>query len=171
MIEIIRKSVVYMEVDAIVNAANNTLLGGGGVDGAIHQAAGKELLEECKSLHGCETGKAKITKAYNIKNAKYIIHTVGPIYSGKEKDKLLLANCYKNSLDLLIKNNLKSIAFPGISTGIYGYPLDEAARVSYDAVKEWLKEHDDMDIKIYFCCFKEEEQKAYERIIYGTDNI
>ncbi len=171
MIEIIEKSVVYMTVDAIVNAANNTLLGGGGVDGAIHQKAGTELLEECRLLNGCKTGEAKMTKAYNITNAKYIIHTVGPVYSGSDEDEKLLSNCYKNSLDLLVENNLKTIAFPGISTGVYGYPLDKAAEISYNAVTEWLEDNKEKDIKIYFCCFKKEEKQAYERVINARDNI
>ncbi len=164
MINIINSSVVEMEVDAIVNAANISLLGGGGVDGAIHRAAGKELLEECKKLNGCKTGEAKITKAYNIKNAKFIIHTVGPVYSGKSSDAILLGNCYKNSLDLALENNCKSIAFPGISTGVYGYPLDEAAKVSYTAVMNWLELHKEVDIKVYFCCFKDKEIEAYKNL-------
>lgn len=162
---VVHGSVVDMKVEAIVNAANKTLLGGGGVDGAIHQAAGIELLKECYLLNGCNTGQAKITKAYNIKNAKYIIHTVGPIYNGGEDDAKLLASCYINSLDIAYEKGLKSIAFPCISTGIYNYPLNEAALVSLNAVSNWLKQHKNSDIKIYFCCYKEQEYQAYLKIL------
>ena len=117
-LRIIKADITALNVDAIINAANKTLLGGGGVDGAIHRAAGCELLEECRTLNGCETGEAKITKGYKLP-AKFVIHTVGPVYSGKLRDAELLRNCYSNSLDLAKKNSLHEIAFPGISTGIY----------------------------------------------------
>lgn len=149
---------------AIVNAANKSLLGGGGVDGAIHKAAGPELLKECRTLNGCETGEAKITKAYNIKYADHIIHTVGPVYSGKKKDAELLNDCYYNSIELAYQNGCKSIAFPGISTGVYGYPLDEAARVSLLAAVHWLDAHKDTVMNIYFCCFKDAELSAYRKL-------
>lgn len=160
---VVQSSVVDMQVDAIVNAANRSLLGGGGVDGAIHRAAGPKLLEECRTLHGCETGEAKITGAYNIQNAHYIIHTVGPVYGGKKKDALLLANCYRNCLDLALENQCLSIAFPGISTGVYGYPIEEAAQIAVDTVRAWQKEHPDISMDIYFCCFREREMQEYKK--------
>lgn len=137
-IKTIQGDITNIKTDAIVNAANHTLLGGGGVDRAIHRAAGKELLEECKKLGGCKTGEAKLTKGYNLP-AKHVIHTVGPIYS-KEKDKSaeLLAACYTNSLKLAAENNIKTIAFPAISTGAYGYPKAEAAKVATEAIEKFL---------------------------------
>lgn len=145
--------ITKISVDAIVNAANNSLLGGGGVDGAIHRAAGPGLLNECRTLHGCETGEAKITGGYNLP-AGHVIHTVGPIYSGNdERDSKLLAACYTNSMKLARENNLHSIAFPGISTGVYGYPVDKADVVARDAVNKWLSENDDYDIEVTFVKF------------------
>lgn len=163
-IELVRGSVVDMHVGAIVNAANTSLLGGGGVDGAIHAAAGKDLLAECETLNGCETGKAKITGAYNIKYADYIIHTVGPIYSGESTDAKLLSACYTNSLNLALKNGCSSIAFPGISTGIYGYPLDKAATVSLLSVLKWFDKHPDAVMNVYFCCFNDNEFETYQEL-------
>lgn len=167
-INFIRGSVIDAKVDAIVNAANETLLGGGGVDGAIHRAAGKELLNECQTLNGCLTGEAKITGAYELKNAKHIIHTVGPIYSGSSRDAMLLANCYKNSLDLAVANGCTSIAFPCISTGVYGYPKKEAAEVSLTAVEEWLEINPNIVIDIYFYCYNPVEMNEYMELIKIT---
>lgn len=156
--------ITTLKVDAIVNAANETLLGGGGVDGAIHRAAGPGLLAECSTLLGCRTGEAKITKGYNLP-AQYVIHTVGPIYSGKEIDELLLINCYTNSLELAKHRNLKSIAFPAISTGAFGYPLREAAIIATDAVKRWLNYNSEYEIEVIFCCFDRKTTDIYEEQI------
>ena len=158
-------SVVEMNVDAIVNAANKTLLGGGGVDGAIHRAAGPELLAECKTLGGCQTGEAKITKAYNINNAKYIVHTVGPVYHGSPEDPKKLDGCYYNSLEVAYKNGCKSIAFCGISTGVYGYPIMEASEVSLIAISRWHDKHPDAGMEVYICCFNDREYEAYHRFV------
>lgn len=166
---LIRGSVLEAHTDVIVNAANNSLLGGGGVDGAIHNAAGPELLEECRKLNGCRTGEAKITKAYNIKTSDYIIHTVGPVYHGTEMDARQLRMCYMNSLDLAAEYGCTSIAFPGISTGVYGYPLDEASLIAVKAVVAWFQQHEDYAMSVYFCCFRDEEMEAYNEIIRPKD--
>lgn len=152
--------ITKLDCDAIVNAANKTLLGGGGVDGAIHRAAGRELLAECRTLGGCNTGEAKITKGYKLK-AKYVIHTVGPIYSGKSSDAADLANCYKNSLDLARKHDIHSIAFPAISTGVYHYPLEEATRIALTTIDNWLKANADYDIEVIFSCFDKRTYSVY----------
>ena len=152
--------ITKLDCDAIVNAANKTLLGGGGVDGAIHRAAGRELLAECRTLGGCHTGEAKITRGYKLK-AKYVIHTVGPIYSGKSSDAADLANCYKNSLDLARKHDIHSIAFPAISTGVYHYPLEEATRIALTTIDNWLKANADYDIEVIFSCFDKRTYSVY----------
>ncbi|MGI6110482.1 MAG: O-acetyl-ADP-ribose deacetylase [Eubacteriaceae bacterium] len=162
---LVNGSVLDLQVDAIVNAANTSLLGGGGVDGAIHRAAGPDLLKECRTLNGCKTGEAKITGAYQIKSAKSIIHTAGPVYSGTDQDADLLASCYQNALELAFNNGCTSIAFPGISTGVYGYPLNEAAQVSLLAVTGWLEHHPDDVMNVFFCCFREAEMEEYKKLI------
>jgi O-acetyl-ADP-ribose deacetylase len=140
-IRIIKGDITQQTTDAVVNAANTRLAPGGGVAGAIHRAAGPKLWDECKSLHGCKTGEAKITKGYDLK-AKYVIHTVGPVYSGSKKDETQLASCYQNSLDLAYNYNLKSISFPAISAGIFGYPLKKAASIALRTALSWSQEHD-----------------------------
>lgn len=159
-----RGDITKLDCDCIVNAANRTLLGGGGVDGAIHWAAGPELLEECRTLNGCNTGEAKITKGYRLK-AKYVIHTVGPIYSGKTQDKVMLENCYRNSLKLARENDIHSIAFPAISTGVYGYPLEEAAPIAMEAIREWLKENEDYEMRVILSCFNQRTYELYARLM------
>ncbi|MCI8609802.1 MAG: hypothetical protein HFE73_09180 [Firmicutes bacterium] len=167
----VRGSVVDMHVGAIVNAANRSLLGGGGVDGAIHRAAGRELLAACIKLNGCDTGKAKITDAYGITYADHIIHTVGPIYSGREQDADLLSSCYWNSLDLAVENGCVSVAFPCISMGVYGYPLPEATKISLLAVIRWFEAHKDAVMNVYFCCFNDREMEAYMKLLEGENEF
>lgn len=157
-----KNDITKVKVDAIVNAANNTLLGGGGVDGAIHRAAGLKLLEECRTLGGCETGKAKITKGYDLP-AKYVIHTVGPIYQdGKHGEKELLESCYVSCLKLAKENDIHSIAFPLISAGIFGYPKEGAIDVAVDSIKKFF-ENDDYDIVVKIILFGSESVEIVER--------
>ena len=160
-IQVVQGDITKLDCDGIVNAANRSLLGGGGVDGAIHRAAGPELLAECRTLHGCRTGEAKITKGYRLR-AKYIIHTVGPIYSGTAEDAAQLADCYRNSLNLAKEHDVHSIAFPAISTGVYGYPLDAATQIAVDTVTDWLQSHIDYVMRVIFCCFDARTAQVYQ---------
>ncbi|OYR88824.1 O-acetyl-ADP-ribose deacetylase [Lactobacillus taiwanensis] len=163
-LQVIQADITKLKVDAIVNAANRTLLGGGGVDGAIHRAAGPELLAECRTLHGCDTGEAKITKGYNLP-AKYVIHTVGPVYNLNfaQQNAELLVSCYKNSLNLAKEYDLHSIAFSCISTGVYGYPKVDAAKIAVETTRSWLKQQK-FNIKVYFCVFDSENKAIYNKL-------
>lgn len=161
-IEIYKGDITTLKVDAVVNAANRTLLGGGGVDGAIHQAAGDELLEECKLLNGCETGNAKITKGYNLP-ARYVIHTVGPVWRGGINNEVnLLESCYKECLELAIKDGIKTIAFPNISTGVYGFPKNKAAEIAYNVTVSFLNKNKSIE-KVIFVIFDEENYDIYKQ--------
>jgi O-acetyl-ADP-ribose deacetylase len=163
-IELIKADITTLAEDAIVNAANQSLLGGGGVDGAIHRAAGRELYDACKKLNGCKTGMAKITNGYNLP-AKFVIHTVGPVWKGgNHKEEQLLASCYDESLQLALEHSLKSIAFPNISTGVYGFPKREAARIALSRVQSFLQKNQ-FPSKVIFCCFDEENYALYKQII------
>ncbi|MEA3495848.1 MAG: O-acetyl-ADP-ribose deacetylase [Bacteroidota bacterium] len=162
-IEIIQGDITTQNVGAIVNAANKTLLGGGGVDGAIHRMAGSKLLEECRRLNGCETGKSKITNAYNLPS-DFVIHTVGPVwYAGKNNEDELLKSCYLNSLKLAIENDIRSIAFPAISTGVYHFPIERATKIALQTTKEFLKENKEIE-KVVFVCFSESDLIIYKNI-------
>lgn len=157
------EDIVQSDCECIVNAANKSLLGGGGVDGAIHRAAGAGLHEECKLLGGCQTGEAKITKGYNLK-AEWVIHTVGPIYSGAAQDAELLARCYQSALTLARAYAIRSVAFPAISTGAYGYPLHEATVIAVHSVLDWMDENDDYEISVVFSCFGEKTYECYRSV-------
>lgn len=161
-IELIRGDITQVEADAIVNAANSSLLGGGGVDGAIHRAAGPALLEACRKLNGCPTGEAKITEGFNLK-AKYVIHTVGPVWQGGNANEAeFLGKCYTNSLRLAALFHVKTVAFPNISTGIYGFPKDKAAEIAVYSVKNWLESHHEPE-KVIFVVFDEENAEIYNQ--------
>lgn len=158
-IELLVGDITRLQVDAIVNAANRSLLGGGGVDGAIHRAAGPQLVEECRTLGGCETGDAKITGGYRLP-ARHVIHTVGPVFRGRPQDPQLLASCYRTSLELARKHGLKSIAFPAISCGIYGYPVEEACRIAIDSVRDFMAGHK-LPERVLFVLFSEDFFELY----------
>ncbi len=162
--EIVQGDITKLEVDAIVNAANRSLLGGEGVDGAIHRAAGKELLKECRTLNGCNTGDAKITKGYNLP-AKFVIHTVGPIwYGGKKNETDLLSSAYQKSLEVAVKNDVSTIAFPNISTGIYRFPKQQAARIAIQSINKFIEKHPEIT-KVIFCIFDNENMTIYKKLL------
>ncbi len=163
-IKVVLGDITQQEVDAIVNAANTSLLGGGGVDGAIHRAAGPQLLEECRTLGGCPTGEARITKGYNLP-AKWVIHTVGPVWhGGRHGEDELLASCYRNSLALAEKHGIKTIAFPCISTGAYGFPFDRAAKIAIEEVRKFLKWAKAIE-KVIFVCFLKRDYECYAQLL------
>ncbi len=157
----LQANIVTLQVDAIVNAANTSLLGGGGVDGAIHRAAGPKLLEETRTLGGCKVGEAKITRGYNLP-ARFVIHTVGPVWhGGKKGEPELLASCYRNSLTIAAANGIKTIAFPSISTGVYGYPIEQAAEIAVKTVRDTVQKLSGID-EVIFCCFSRGDFEIYE---------
>lgn len=163
-IEVVQGDLTLEKVDAIVNAANKSLLGGGGVDGAIHRAGGPAILAECRKLHGCDTGDAKITTGGNLK-AEYVIHTVGPVYrGGTQGEAELLASCHRRSLEVALENGLETIAFPAISCGVYGYPIPEAARIAVGTVKEFLDTHVGIDL-VRFVLFGPEVYRHFENAL------
>jgi len=164
-IEIVAADITKLELDAIVNAANTSLVGGGGVDGAIHRAAGPELGDECRALGGCSTGEAKITKGHGLP-ADWVIHTVGPVWHGGKADEdQLLAGCYRNSLELARQHRIRSIAFPSISTGAYRFPSELAAKIAIETVAAFLETDDEIQ-KVVFCCFGEDAAQIYRSILY-----
>jgi O-acetyl-ADP-ribose deacetylase (regulator of RNase III) len=166
-IVIVEGDITEQNVDAIVNAANNSLLGGGGVDGAIHRAAGPELLAECRTLHGCPTGEARITRGYRLP-ARWVIHTVGPIWGGgHESEDEQLANCYQRSLELAVQNGARSVAFPAISTGAYGFPMERATRIAVREVLAFLEKNPAVE-KVLFVCFDSRARNCYQRVLMET---
>ena len=169
MLEAIQGDITKQKVEAIVNAANTSLLGGGGVDGAIHRAAGPELLEECRSLGGCKTGEAKITKGYRL-SAQFVIHTVGPIWKdGRSGEDELLRSCYRRSLELAKQHGIRTIAFPSISTGAYRFPIERAARIAVETVRQFLAEADEFD-QVLLVCFSANDLSVYQKILKETDS-
>jgi len=167
-IEVIDADITTLAVDAIVNAANESLLGGGGVDGAIHRAAGPKLLAECKTIGGCPTGEARLTKGYNLP-AKYVIHTVGPVWrGGSHGEDDLLAGCYRHSMSLALRTKVRSIAFPAISTGVYGFPMDRAARIAAEEVHRFLQTYPEFD-RVIFCCFGSESTRVYTAAVRAVE--
>ena len=158
-LHVVRGDITKLDVDAIVNAANTTLLGGGGVDGAIHRAAGPELLAECRTIGGCPTSEARITRGYRLP-ARHVIHTVGPVYRGSEKDPKLLAGCYRNCLKLAVDNKCASIAFPAISCGVYGYPIEKACKIAVDTTYDFLAANHSIE-KVLFVPFSPNDEKVY----------
>lgn len=168
-LKVVQGDITKLAVDAIVNAANTSLLGGGGVDGAIHRAAGPELLAECRMLHGCATGDAKITQGYRLP-AKWVVHTPGPVYrDGQHGEPELLASCYRRSLELALEKGAKSIACPCISTGVYGYPAESAAKIAIQAVRAALQDVSG-GFEVVFCCFSATDRKRYEQLLGGTES-
>lgn len=167
-IELINIDITILEVDAIVNAANSSLTGGGGVDGAIHRAAGTDLREYCITLKGCRTGEAKISPGFNLP-AKYVIHTVGPVWNnGTENEEQLLSKCYENSLTLAVENNIKTIAFPCISTGAYRFPFEKAALIALETITHFIESNNQIE-KLYLVVFSEKELQQYTRVIKDFD--